>query len=139
MFERIPEQKAELRAEVAAQMAEWESRHQVTVLPPCRESRYIYAVRLDGDAVAEADVLLKAPRWYPGIEEIVKKRQMAVADAIAAQKAAGKMAYAEARKQGASEYEANQARKAAQRRTKLEYKDALQRDNNSLYNRTGKL
>jgi hypothetical protein len=139
MFERIPQDKEALRAELAVKMAEWEARHQVTVLPPCRESRYIYAVRLDGDAVAEADVLLKAPRWYPGIEEMVKKRQTAVADAIAAQKAAGKAAYAQARKQGLSEYEANQARKAAQRKTKLDYKDALQRDNNSLYNRTGKL
>lgn len=117
MLDRIPQDKAALRDTLAAQVAEYQKAHTIQVIPFGRESRYVYAVALGDLQAAETDVVLKAPRWYPGIEDVVRKLQGAIKGCRIAQKAAGKEAYLLALSAGKSYDEALTSRKRAQRET----------------------
>jgi len=117
LLDRIPQDKAALRDTLAAQVAEYQKTHTIQVIPCGRESRYVYAVALGDLQAAETDVVLKAPKWYPGIEDVVRKLQGAIKGCRVEQKAAGTEAYQAALGAGKSYDEALTSRKRAQRET----------------------
>ena len=117
MFDRIPQEKATLREGLAAQVAEYQKTRTIQLIPFGRESRYVYAVALGDLQAAETDVVLKAPKWYPGIEDVVRKLQGAIKGCRLEQKAAGTEAYQAALSAGKSYDEALLSRKRAQRET----------------------
>jgi hypothetical protein len=117
MLDRIPQEKATLREGLAAQVAEYQQAHTIQVIPFGRESRYLYAVALGDLQAAETDVVLKAPRWYPGIEDVVRDLQGAIKGCRVEQKAAGTEAYRAALEAGKNYDEALTSRKRAQRET----------------------
>ena len=117
MLDRIPQDKTTLRDTLAVQVAEYQKTRMIQLIPFGRESRYVYAVALGDLQAAETDVVLKAPRWYPGIEDVVRKLQGAIKGCRVEQKAAGTEAYQAALSAGKTYDEALLSRKRAQRET----------------------